>query len=92
MNQLERLKTRLGEVSDLKRVGALLSWDQQTYMPSGGGPARAEQLATLERLAHNQFVSEEVGEWLEGAAAETKALSYESDDASLIRIARRDYE
>jgi len=92
MIQLERLKTRLGEVCDLKRVGALLSWDQQTYMPSGGVGARAEQLATLEKLAHNQFVSEEVGEWLEGAAAETKALSYESDDASLIRIARRDYE
>lgn len=82
----------MAEVSDLKAAAALLSWDQQTYMPSGGAAARAEQIATLEKLAHGRFVSEEVGAWLEGAAAETQTLGYESDDASLVRLTRRDYD
>jgi carboxypeptidase Taq len=91
MSPLEKLKARLAEVCDLKGAGSLLSWDQQTYMPAGGGPARAEQLATLEKLAHVRFTAEEVGEWLEGAAVETQALSYETDDASLVRLTRRDF-
>ena len=92
MSQLSRLKTRMAEVSDLKAAAALLSWDQQTYMPSGGAAARAEQIATLEKLAHGRFISEEVGAWLEDAASETRALSYDSDDASLVRLTRRDYD
>ena len=88
MSPLDQLKARMAEVSDLKAAAALLSWDQQTYMPSGGAAARAEQIATLEGLAHARFVSEEVGAWLEGAAAGTRALSYESDDASLVRLTR----
>ena len=92
MSQLDHLKSRMAQVSDLKAAAALLSWDQQTYMPRGGAEARAEQIATLEKLAHGRFVSEDVGAWLEGAAAETRALAYESDDASLVRLTRRDYQ
>ena len=92
MSQLDHLKSRMAEVSDLKAAAALLSWDQQTCMPRAGAPARAEQIATLEKLAHGRFVTEEVGAWLEGAAAETRALAYESDDASLVRLTRRDYD
>lgn len=82
----------MAEISDLKAAAALLSWDQQTYMPSGGGAARAEQIATLEKVAHGRFVSEEVGAWLQASSEETHALSYESDDASLVRLTRRDYD
>ena len=35
---LDRLKSILGEVSDLHRAGAVLDWDQETYMPPGGVP------------------------------------------------------
>ena len=41
---LTQLKTRLGEVSDLNKAIALLSWDQQTYMPRRGG-GRASRAA-----------------------------------------------
>ena len=33
-SNLETLKMRLAEVVDLQRAAALLSWEQQTYMPS----------------------------------------------------------
>ena len=37
------LKRRLLEINDLAAAGAVLGWDQSTYMPEGGAPARARQ-------------------------------------------------
>jgi len=54
---IDHLKELLGVVSDLGSANALLGWDQQTYMPPGGAGARAMQLATLSRLAHDKFIS-----------------------------------
>jgi len=59
--QLSELKTLLAEVVDLQRSASVLSWEQQTYMPPGGTSARAEQLATLEGLAHRLFINDEIG-------------------------------
>src|ERR1700730_4750222 len=50
--KLAELNRRLLEISDLAAAGAVLRWDQFTYMPRGGAPARARQRATLSRLAH----------------------------------------
>ena len=75
MAHLEQLKAILATVCDLRGAGSLLSWDQQTYMPSGSGFSRAEQLATLEKLAHAQLTSKEIGEHLEVASRETKPLA-----------------
>ena len=93
MNDAYReLKNRLAEVHDLAKAAGVLSWDQRTMMPPGGAPARAEQLATLSRLAHERFVSDEIGQLLEELAADEESLDDSSDEASLIRITRRDYE
>lgn len=85
------MKTRLEEVYDLKAAAEVLVWDQETYMPPGGALARAQQLATLERLAHQKFTGDEVGNLLEDLKAYGEELPYDSDEASLIRIARREY-
>ena len=92
MTQLEQLKSKLAEVCDLNNSASLLGWDQQTYMPHGAGMSRAEQLATLGRISHEKFVAPEIGELIEGSALESADFPYESDEASLIRIVRRDYE
>jgi carboxypeptidase Taq len=89
---LERLKLRLADIHNLNRATSVLSWDQHTYMPPGGAPARGEQMATLARLAHELFIADETGELLQTAAEEVKDFSYDSDEASLVRVARRDYE
>ncbi len=57
---LDSLKSKLREIHHLHDAAAVLSWDQETYMPDGSGAIRAEQLATLQTLAHNQFTSPEV--------------------------------
>ena len=53
--KLEELGARLAEINDLESAAGLLGWDQNTYMPPGGAPARARQIATLQRLAHEKF-------------------------------------
>ena len=89
---LSELKTRLGKIEDLKAAANVLSWDQETYMPPGAAEARAHQLSTLQTMAHEQFVSDETGALLERAADELNGVDRLDDDASLVRVARRDYE
>ena len=61
----ETLRTKLGEIHDIVKSASLLGWDQQVLMPSRGAEARAYQLGTLGKLAHELFVSDEIGSLLE---------------------------
>ena len=90
--KLQELKTRLIEINDLESAAALLGWDQTTYMPPGGGPARGRQLATLQRLAHEKFTDPAVGKLLDDLRPYEQSLPDDADEASLIRITRRLYE
>jgi Zn-dependent M32 family carboxypeptidase len=90
--KLAELKRSLLEISDLAAAGAVLRWDQSTYMPRGGAPARARQRATLSRLAHEKSVDAALGKLLDDLAPYAAGLPYDSDEASLIRVARRDFE
>jgi carboxypeptidase Taq len=92
VKNLEQLKVRLSEIHDLDGATALLSWDQQVNMPPGGAGHRASQLSTLSRIRHEMFIAEETGRLLEAAEAEGAELAYESDDASLLRVTRHDYD
>ena len=89
---LAELRRRLAEVHDLQQVAQALDWDQLVMMPPAAGPVRAEQLATLHGLAHERFIDPEVGRLIEELRPLEESLDYDSDDASLIRVARRDWE
>jgi carboxypeptidase Taq len=86
------LKSRLAEIHDLRRAQEILFWDQTVMMPPGGGPVRGAQVTTLDRIAHEKFISDEIGTLLEDLAGYEQELDYDSDDASLIRTTRRDWE
>src|ERR1700681_2701594 len=88
----DELRTRLAEVSDLSKAAAILKWDQQTMMPPRGAAVRAEQLATIGRIAHERFTAPEVGRLLDGLASFEEQHDHDSFEASLIRVARRDWE
>ncbi|MBI5034191.1 MAG: carboxypeptidase M32 [Chloroflexi bacterium] len=90
--ELKELKRRLGVVSDLHNAEAVLSWDQQTYMPPKGAVPRSMQMATLGRLAHEHFISDDIGKLLDQVGSENGAHGYDSDEASLLRVTRRDYD
>jgi carboxypeptidase Taq len=90
--RFDELLRRLGEISDLDHASSLLSWDQETKMPPLGAPARAEQLATLARLEHELATAPELGELLEELRELEEDAERESFEASVVRVARRDYE
>jgi len=89
---LTELKLRLAEIHDLEKTLSVLSWDQRTTMPAKGAPARAEALATLGGIVHERFVDDELGRLLERAEPLAAQLEYDSDDASLLRVVRRDWD
>jgi carboxypeptidase Taq len=88
--RLDELRARLAEISDLGRARALLDWDQRTQMPAAGAETRAEQLATLARIRHRRLIADGLGALLDAAAAEVDAEPYDSVEASLVRVARRE--
>jgi carboxypeptidase Taq len=88
----EKLKERLAEVVDLKQVSLLLQWDQEVMMPEAGGALRANHRATVTRALYERFTAAETGRLLEELRSYEESLDPESDDASVIRVTRRDYE
>ena len=90
--KLAELWARLAEIKDLEQAAYVLYWDQNVYMPPGGAAARGRQTATLARLAHEKFVDPNLGKLLDDLQPHAESLPYESNEASLIRIARRLYE
>ena len=90
--KLQDLKTRLLEAGDLDNINALLSWDQTTYMPPGGAEARGRQSALMARMTQEKFIDKKIGKLLDSLRSYEESLPYDSDDASLIRVTRREYE
>lgn len=82
----------LGEISDLNHVAALLDWDQQTYMPSGAAEERGQQLATINTISHEKFVSDEIGTLLADLKKWAEGLDHDSDEYRLIKVTARDYD
>jgi carboxypeptidase Taq len=90
--EYERLRERLGQLWDLVKLRSLASWDQQTMMPPQGAGVRARQLATASKVIHDLLVSDELGTLLEELRPYEESLEYDSNEASLIRVTRRDRE
>jgi carboxypeptidase Taq len=90
--RFEELLRRLGEISDLEKATGLLAWDEETKMPPLGAAARAEQRATLIRIAHELRTAPELGELFEELREFELGHEHDSFEASVVRVARRDHE
>lgn len=91
-DKVAELRGRLQEIADLGAAGAVLGWDQATYMPAAGAPARGRQKALLSRLAHERATDVDLGRLLDNLQRHAETLPPDSDDASLIRVARKEFE
>jgi carboxypeptidase Taq len=90
--QFEQLQTRLAEIEDIHATASLLYWDQATYMPPGGAVARGRQMATLRQIAHEKLTDGAIAQLLDQLEPYVSELPYDSDAASLYRLARRTYD
>lgn len=95
---LEALTTRLLEIQRINSAASVLSWDQETYMPAGGGEARAEQIAVLQGLAHDKLTSPDIesilSQWVDpatGQAFEQPGDLWDEPSRSLLREVWRDF-
>ncbi|HEY6255534.1 MAG TPA: carboxypeptidase M32 [Xanthobacteraceae bacterium] len=88
---LAELKACLHEIGDLEGAAAILSWDQSTYMPSGGAPSRGRQSALLSRLLHERKTDPRLGQLIDALAPYAESLPPDSDDAALIAVTGRDF-
>jgi carboxypeptidase Taq len=86
----QELLERFAEIGDLGRARALLAWDERTMMPPGGAESRAEQIATLTRVRHDRLASAELEALLDELRPEAEELAYDSDEASMVRVATRE--
>ena len=57
MKTYNEIKNYVQKIADLNGAAAVLSWDKEVYMPSGGAAARSRQVATLSSLSHSQFTN-----------------------------------
>ena len=68
---------RFKDVRLLESIGALVGWDQHTYMPPKGVNHRAEQMGYLAKLGHEKLTTPRIGELLgslEGLAETAEAV------------------
>ena len=73
MTPYDKLHKHFARLNDLYHVGAIAQWDEAAMMPTGGGDARGQALATLDGITHQMLTDPQLGEWL--AAAETATLA-----------------
>lgn len=79
----------------LTHIGALLSWDQETYLPERAIEERSEQLALIGGMAHDKAVRPEVGELLATLEAETgldAKAGLDATEKAYLRVARREFD
>jgi carboxypeptidase Taq len=96
LDALQPLARYLNPIAHLQSAASLLSWDQETYMPRGGGEARAEQIATLQGLAHERLTAPEtealLGQWLDLRTGKPLAdPAWDAEAEALLRETWRDY-
>ena len=98
LKTVEALTTGLLEIQRINSAAALLSWDQETYMPAGGGEARAEQISTLQGIAHQKLISPDIERllaiWIDpetGEIRESPGDAWDEPTRSLLREVWRDF-
>lgn len=77
MKTYEQYRQQLRKIADINLASAVLSWDQECYMPEKGAEFRAQQLSTLAGLAHDLSVSAELGTLLESLEKDEKLSAIE---------------
>ena len=90
--KMQQLMDLAAELEDLGHITALMGWDQQINMPSGGTEERGIQSAALGKIMHEKFTSDEVGKLIADLEEEVGDLNAETDEARSVKVAKKAYE
>src|SRR5258708_277053 len=70
MSSYQELSQRFRRLGLLGDALSVLGWDTAAMMPDGGAAARAEQVATLSVVIHEQQIAPEIGALLAASESE----------------------
>ena len=73
---ITELREHLRKIALIQHASTILSWDQETHMPSSGGAVRAEALGELAGISHKRAQDPALGESIE-RAEEHRAVFYQ---------------
>src|SRR5260370_17291114 len=62
--RIAELLDDMHEIQDLKALGDLAEWDQNTEMPEGAAEVRGYQMATLQGVMHEHWTDPKLGSLL----------------------------
>jgi len=88
----KELTQRTKKLATLQSCGAVLAWEERTYMPSGGAEHRANQQSLIAGLAHEWFVDPKIGELLSTIESSPMVKDPDSIEAANVREIRRMYD
>jgi len=86
MRDYDMLMAQVRETEALNQVAGRLGWDQETMMPEGATPQRAEEHAAMAGVLHARHTDPRIGDWLESITPETDV------EQANLRHLRRSYE
>jgi carboxypeptidase Taq len=88
----KKLTELIAEIQDLNHCGSLIGWDQRTFMPPGAAEERGNMQASLAKVTHEKFVSDEIGRLLSDLIKELPGLDPDSEEYRIIKVTARDYD
>lgn len=88
----QELVTRLRDAELLGSCASVLSWDEQTHLPTGGADHRANQLGLIAGLTHDRRTDPRIGELLSRLESASDLGDADGDMAANVREARRTYD
>ena len=91
-DDLEYIMKEQKELSVFGGIGALLGWDQLTYMPAGGAQERAEHSALLSRLSHEKVINDTFYEAIQRLNKETTLKTLDEKHQLIVQRLLRDVD
>ena len=85
----EDYKAKMQKIADVRNAMAILSWDQETYLPEKGAGFRGQQLTTLSTIAHELFTEDALGTLLKELSSRSDLSATEQKN---IALSLEDYE
>lgn len=83
--ELQAMRAYAAELSVLRQISHLLSWDEKTYMPPLGGAGRARQRALIAGIGHERATAPEFNRVI-------AAVEEQQPDSREARVLRRVYD
>ena len=91
---MKQLKNILLDIKKLESAASVLHWDQETYMPEGGGEFRAEVMAYLSLMEHQmatgQKLKDELSRHIDYNSGELVNITLNDEEKRMVELIRKD--